>query len=83
MDVDAETKISRLLDNYFKFHQAKFFAYERPDSTRGQTKDMGGNVWFFNEGIVPVLYSYSNPESLVGKQNSFQGCNFYFMPGFK
>ena len=83
MDVDAEAKISRLLDNYFKFHQAKFFAYERPDSLKGLTKDMGGNVWFFNEGIVPVLYSYINPESLVGKQNSFQGCNFYFMPGLK
>ena len=54
------------------------------DHAKGVVNDPGGNVWIFNEGLVPIYYSLMNNQSefdleFTTANEYFAGCNFILL----
>lgn len=79
-DTKAKNKILAVLNHLEKKHKKIIGFSDMPKERVGEEfiKDIGGNVWLYNEGLLPLFMSYVNPNTFLLKNPSFQGCNYIY-----
>jgi hypothetical protein len=83
LDKNADLKIKKVLDYVNSNSQAIGFANTREDKMKDRgISDVGGNVWYTNEALIPVYHSFFNPNSMLHDlRGSFHGGNYIFING--
>jgi len=79
--VDAKVWLEKIIGN-LEMHKVEYgYVNILSDRDRRIVNDPGGNVWMFNEGLIPIYYSLVNNKGefdldYISKNEYFAGCNF-------
>lgn len=83
LDRNAGFKINKVLEYVNSNSQMIGFANTKEDKLKDRgISDIGGNVWYTNEALIPVYHSFFNPNSMLHDlKGSFHGGNYIFING--